>query len=257
MAIIKCPECEKEISDKAKVCIHCGLPLEQETQRDINHIVSIFEEYGKKGYLNGRANIIYSQLVSAVNETKSKLGEEKGNNEIAKSIIDGLSLITNKVGWPDCKLFCELINFDLLSTETLYYFADKLFLIISEKHYYDDGSSGYTNITPFFYAEYMVLKNAPEEIKARYMEVLNQTHWGERTGFEHIMTLYNQHGNGNSFQQITNTNVMLKGMKCPMCSSANIKRITTMRRLFSVATFGLASSKIGKQYECKICKHMW
>ena len=27
MALIKCPECGKEISDKAPVCIHCGYPL--------------------------------------------------------------------------------------------------------------------------------------------------------------------------------------------------------------------------------------
>lgn len=28
MALIKCPECGKEVSDKAKACIHCGYPLE-------------------------------------------------------------------------------------------------------------------------------------------------------------------------------------------------------------------------------------
>lgn len=27
MAIISCPECGKEVSDKAKACIHCGYPL--------------------------------------------------------------------------------------------------------------------------------------------------------------------------------------------------------------------------------------
>lgn len=27
MAIIKCPECDKEVSEKAQVCIHCGAPL--------------------------------------------------------------------------------------------------------------------------------------------------------------------------------------------------------------------------------------
>ncbi len=33
MALIKCPECGKEISDKSTVCIHCGYPLqEQESQ---------------------------------------------------------------------------------------------------------------------------------------------------------------------------------------------------------------------------------
>lgn len=28
MALITCPECEKEISDKSKQCIHCGYPLD-------------------------------------------------------------------------------------------------------------------------------------------------------------------------------------------------------------------------------------
>ena len=28
MALIKCPECGQEVSDKAKVCINCGYPLE-------------------------------------------------------------------------------------------------------------------------------------------------------------------------------------------------------------------------------------
>ena len=27
MALIKCPECGREISDKAKACIHCGYPI--------------------------------------------------------------------------------------------------------------------------------------------------------------------------------------------------------------------------------------
>lgn len=29
MALIKCPECGKEISDRAKACIHCGFPLDE------------------------------------------------------------------------------------------------------------------------------------------------------------------------------------------------------------------------------------
>ena len=30
MALIKCPECGKEISDRAPACIHCGYPLDNE-----------------------------------------------------------------------------------------------------------------------------------------------------------------------------------------------------------------------------------
>ncbi len=32
MALIKCPECGKEISDQAPACIHCGYPLNQQQQ---------------------------------------------------------------------------------------------------------------------------------------------------------------------------------------------------------------------------------
>lgn len=32
MALIKCPECGKEISDKAPACIHCGYPLDSDTE---------------------------------------------------------------------------------------------------------------------------------------------------------------------------------------------------------------------------------
>ena len=32
MALIKCPECGKEISDKAPQCIHCGYPLDSTSE---------------------------------------------------------------------------------------------------------------------------------------------------------------------------------------------------------------------------------
>lgn len=45
---------------------------------------------------------------------------------------------------------------------------------------------------------------------------------------------------------------------CPICGSKkNVRRISDMNRAVSVATLGLASSKIGKQYECTHCKHKW
>ena len=46
MALIKCPECGKEISEKAPACIHCGYPLdlikdettaEDSTKEDVNN----------------------------------------------------------------------------------------------------------------------------------------------------------------------------------------------------------------------------
>ena len=35
MSLIKCPECGKEISDKAQACIHCGYPLSAGINNDL------------------------------------------------------------------------------------------------------------------------------------------------------------------------------------------------------------------------------
>ena len=43
---------------------------------------------------------------------------------------------------------------------------------------------------------------------------------------------------------------------CPICGKKdNVVRISSLNRTASVATFGLASAKIGKQYTCTHCKH--
>lgn len=50
MALIKCNECGKEISDKATECIHCGCPIEEEkgkkndTKKDGENIKAIFDK---------------------------------------------------------------------------------------------------------------------------------------------------------------------------------------------------------------------
>lgn len=261
MGLVKCPECGKEISDKSNACIHCGFPLEQEKIKCTRSIVSLFEDYSNKGYLNGKVDSIYFGVVQEANYIKFEKGEIEGNNEIAKNIIDGLSLIPNRLGWADCKLYCELIHFDTLSTDTIIYFANKLYSVISMKQYYDDGSSAYCFISPFFYAEYMVLQYAPEDIKSKFFEILNNPFFGKQTGYDYIVSMYKQHGAGNTIHQIENINRSTQSnyqsLKCPICSSTNVKKITTANRLMSVATFGFASSKIGKQYECKNCKHKW
>lgn len=45
---------------------------------------------------------------------------------------------------------------------------------------------------------------------------------------------------------------------CPICGrKENVRRISTLNRSVSVAAFGLASSKIGKQYQCDYCNHLF
>lgn len=41
MALIKCPECGKEISDKSNVCIHCGFPLQEIIDNQQNELYDV------------------------------------------------------------------------------------------------------------------------------------------------------------------------------------------------------------------------
>ncbi len=56
MAVVKCPDCGKDVSDRANVCIHCGAPL--------NFSVKNGEIRIKCQYLNGsmmKANVVNSE----------------------------------------------------------------------------------------------------------------------------------------------------------------------------------------------------
>ena len=51
--------------------------------------------------------------------------------------------------------------------------------------------------------------------------------------------------------------LLSKNVPCPVCGSRDTYRIGTLDRATSIAVTGLASGKIGKQYKCRNCKHMW
>lgn len=46
-------------------------------------------------------------------------------------------------------------------------------------------------------------------------------------------------------------------IKCPTCSSSNVKSISSTSRIFSASLFGLGSNKINKSFECKTCGYTW
>lgn len=41
---------------------------------------------------------------------------------------------------------------------------------------------------------------------------------------------------------------------CPYCKSTNVSKISALDRTMSIGVFGLASSKVGKQWHCNGCK---
>lgn len=78
MALIKCPECGKEISDKAPQCIHCGCPINNKVDSNTEETNNLFEYNGKYWDL--------SECKDALLDLTESLGEEMF--EIADSIYD-------------------------------------------------------------------------------------------------------------------------------------------------------------------------
>ena len=95
MALINCPECNKEISDKAKSCPNCGLPLrELEVEHDRNEheellkipelpidlnignqIVNWGFDAAVDGFFDFRENVVTSIESGKVQEAEHDLGK--------------------------------------------------------------------------------------------------------------------------------------------------------------------------------------
>ena len=101
---------------------------------------------------------------------------------------------------------------------------------------------------------------SPEE-----KEVAVQEHWETQDGIKRDHEEYVACMNAMSYEERKALNKEISDFRkyndpnltCPMCGSHVVKRLTVADRAVSVAAWGLASGKIGKQYECKKCGHKW
>lgn len=123
MALIKCPECNKEISNKSKTCIHCGYPISEQENKsegyikvdnklyDISKLKKIYEKYSKneRKYIYRKYNDIYrdycksgQKIEISSRESWTNLGQWVGNKFNWYQKNDKYYLV--------CKLIVECIN---------------------------------------------------------------------------------------------------------------------------------------------------
>ena len=99
MAIIKCPECGKEISDDATVCIHCGYPIQKQTENSTTKYYSvILQDCGLNKlavikYIRELTNLSLSEGKDLAEKTPSVLVQNVSLNEAndVKAELDKLS----------------------------------------------------------------------------------------------------------------------------------------------------------------------
>lgn len=83
MALIKCPECGKDLSDKVFFCIHCGYPIKDSTdneheqniiQLNNEELISTTEEQLPLAQVENRENIIDTNTEKYTNSSSLKIG---------------------------------------------------------------------------------------------------------------------------------------------------------------------------------------
>lgn len=112
MALINCPECNREVSDKAEICPNCGFGVAKYIERQ-NKIIKIQEEAEKEAYLyvkkkkkaekekaEQEKRAEENRKRSIYNEAVSKYGSES-----SKDVENARDLFLQIVGWKDVDVY--------------------------------------------------------------------------------------------------------------------------------------------------------
>lgn len=235
MALVKCPECGKEnISDAAPVCPSCGYGIKEH-----------FEKVKEKKALAEKQQ---KELETIQKNYKNRLSE-----------IDNMPQ-PNKPSWAEVSTGKNNWIFYLFLTLTILSIC--LILYTWTWGGFDDSLGLFILAIPSGIITYAGYK----EISASYkMELSKYNDWNgykeklkmEANEYYEFQINYLKEKNDPVIQTQIASPPIYYGLKCPVCGSSNVKRISNTSRAISVELLGLASSKIAKQYECKSCKHKW
>ena len=224
MALIKCPECGKEnVSDSAEACPDCG--------------------YGIKAHFDKIKSAEEERIRKQKQEEEKKraiLAEQNRREERIKNVPKPVKpvfsrgmrnyLIIATIWWIFCITNIANAEWNL----RLSGFMEIVFL---------------TEIIPLLI--YIFVIHIPEWSKYKFA----QKDFG---AYQRLVILKQDEriARQNAYVEAEIIRQM-NAPKCPSCGSTQIEKITTMDRAISISMVGVASGKIGKQYKCRNCKHMW
>lgn len=253
MAIIKCPECGKEVSDRAPACVHCGFPL-QGVQ-----VETIIAEDAKENKTEVKEQEIIEEVQNpnklvvheeTKEEIKTETPEEAAQRQ--KETIKQLkkSLRADRL-MTLISLIC-LVGIIALAAHIWksMYHGDLFFVLVIVL---------FIGLLPlmFFILAVTDIPKCRDKLEAAKYDISAYDKVVARQKKEAEEREQEQERIKKAMQEHEEAVKAAQHPKCPMCGSTNTVRISTINRATSVAMVGLASSKIGKQYQCNNCKHKW
>ena len=248
MALVNCPECRREnVSDTAESCPDCGFNIKEYFRAERVSRNREIEENKKKEII-ARGKEAEKQRLN--NEKEWKLKQIENLTEPVKPILFSrnkglfiffvaLSIALGLFGYGMGSDFC-IISFYVSLVIT----AIVLLKAIAD---YSDSKSIYKR-----YANDLegYKKYKADEIEKAFNELIKNV---DNYADSFFLDEYSKTTEPLKTKAQINETVA----KCPTCGSTDIKKISTTNRAASVIAVGLASGKIGKQFECKNCGYKW
>lgn len=268
MALIKCPECGKEISDKSSACINCGFPLSELANMQV-------EEKPSK-------EVIYYNLLDAKMKTIFDNGLDEGAT--GRCIVNGFGddyrvengfvSIVRRAGTVKYKIDGDfLVNLNGRENGIIPE-QDKFNATCTSKSftgsvdttsYKDDGSYSGTSLGRHDSGTYkrkgqMLVKcgsstgNVPNGFLI-YDENIYTASYIKEERLPELKDLFSQFGIQPStpISTIPNPRLTTPLVKCPYCQSSNTKKISSAAKAVNVAMFGLLGNKRKYQWHCNNC----
>lgn len=217
MALIKCPECGKEVSDKAPACIHCGYPLLTQVEKTKVPFKRIFSNGTRIGYPCKTCD--YFHRLFEVTYSDAEITKAECVVCHNKEIIDFSNVVITIEEFNGIDEEIRLKNYAVA--------VEKL----------------------------VSITNCEEDICKKYVEeaekerIRLEEEFEKRTGRKIKHTFEKDMPKSRPVESHT--------PKCPTCQSPNIKKVSLTSKAGSVALWGLFSQKVKKTWHCNNCGYEW
>lgn len=234
MALIKCPECGKEVSDQAVTCPNCGYPIAEKKihQEIFDRIPECVEEY--------RATWAqFSDKLDSGNTSTGAAIRRQRLKENGKDLYMMYYILKSK-------------GIDVTKPSILD-FEDAREWIARNKEYIAEISAD--EIFPFLELGLLAKIKDEEKVNRRMHGRAEVTRDRWKSKIEDVV-------NVSIMPEVTvNVEAPITSKEpkrgCPHCGALDIEKISLTRRVVSTQLFGLASDTIGKSFKCNKCGYSW
>lgn len=271
MALITCPECGRDnVSDSAIACPGCGFGIKEyydaiREQKNIEKEKSHSEyadsvvrslENDIKMHQERREKILAQQKKEEQKSFSQKIQSDHDNKEDE-------SKENNKIDTVRQNIFIDELertrnwNFYFIFLNVLFLLTYSFMLLVSCSAGFMEDALKYGFLTALLLCLFIILYKRGKKIK-------NDIEAAKKGVLKYDMEIVNrgikrskQLAEAMAIAEKQEKERLANNVPCPVCKSRDTYRISTLNRATSVAVFGLASGKIGKQYKCNNCGHLW